>query len=558
MDLLRQLNDFCDATTSGRRIAGELQIAAVRRFQSDLQRSRNADCPFYFDERKAEICIRFIGLLTHSTGDFDRKPFVLEPWQKFIVANLFGWINRATGKRRIRKAHIEIARKNGKTALAAAIALLLLFFDGEGRPEVYSVATERNQSKLCWEEACRFAAKNAWLAERSRVVESRYTMHGPDSGVFTALGADGGGTDGKNPSGCVFDEIHEFKTKKSLKLWSKMRTGSGMRKQPLFVTITTAGDKLSELWKSERKYAAAVAKGEHVDDSLFSFICCLDDEDDIFDESNWPKANPGLYSIKDPTEMRDWATAARVNPTVEHDLKRYHCNLLVEPVAKAISAASWASGAKPLPDLSGRICFGGIDIGTRDDLAAFWLTFPPENKRTGIFYTLGWAFCPADGERDLTKDDWPKWIENGSLIVTPGKETSFDAIIEQVTFAKAKYKLKAVALDPNNATQLGQDIEKLSIEVVGHGQRAQHYNEPLRSLKSAVNEGRVIHGDDPLMNWCIGNMVAKIAAGLMRPAKESSAEKIDPAVAFLMSYSIATLGTGSSKQTDGEARVRYA
>ena len=359
-----------------------------------------------------------------------------------------------------------------------------------------------------------------------------------------------------NPSCVLFDELHEWKNEGHLKLWDKLRTGSATRAQPLFLTITTAGDTKSYLWKSERKYAEAVSRGEQSDDSVFAFICCLDKDDDILDEANWIKGNPGLYTIKDPTEIRGLATEAMINATAERQLKRYHCNLMVEPTAQGISAAVWAKGNTPLPDLSGRICYGAIDLGWLDDLAAFWLIFPPPNLTTGTYYTLGWAFCPQHGARDLATGDWQKWISEGLLIATDGNQTDIEAIRSAVKAAKAKYKIKAIALDQNNARQFGQELTKEGYDVVGHGQKGIHYNEPLRSLKAACNEGRVIHGGNPLLAWAVENMVVAISGGLMRPAKEHSRDKIDPAVAMIMGWSIATLGTGQKDK--GDARVRYA
>lgn len=556
MDVLRTLNDYCDDVLTGRRVAGRQQIAAVERFKRDLKRAQEPGCPYYFDVRKATIAIRFIALLEHTTGKFDRTPFILENWQVFIVANLFGWRWKETGKRRFRKAHIEIGRKNGKTGLAAAIALVLFVMDGESRAEVYVAATKRAQSKLCWQEAERFRGRNGWLAERISSTPSEYLMTGLDDSIFRALGGDGGGDDGLNPSAVIFDEIHEWKNEGHLKLWDKMRTGSSARSQPLFITITTAGDTKSYLWKSERKYAEAVARGEQIDDTLFVFICALDPDDDILDPANWPKANPGLDTIKDRTDMEALANEARINPTAERQLKRYHCNLMVEPTAQGISAAVWKKGNKPLPDLSGRICFGAIDLGWRDDLAAFWLVFPPPAKSLGDWYTLGWALCPQQGTRDLSQGDWQQWMNEGLLIATDGATTDVEQLKALVKAARQKYKLQGIALDGNNARQLGTELETSGLIVVEHGQKGIHYNEPLRSLKATCNEGRLIHGDNPLLNWCIGNMVVAISGGLMRPAKEHSRDKIDPAVAMIMAYSLALFGPGKNTNK-GEARVRF-
>lgn len=557
MSCLRDLNDFAQSVITGQRVTGQLQRAAVQRFLNDLKRSQQPDCPYFFDERRANIAIKFIGLLKHTTGEHANKPFKLECWQQFIVGNLFGWRWKDTGKRRFRKAHIEIGRKNGKTALVAAIALLCLVMDGEPRPEVYSVATKRSQSKLSLEEADRFRKGNVWLKEQIRSVPSLYLMTGPEDSVFKALSGEGGGEDGLNPSGVIFDEVHEWKKEGHLKLWEKMRTGSSTRAQPLFITITTAGDTKSHLWKAERKYAEAVAQGHQSDDSLFSFVCCLDPDDDIFDPENWIKANPGLDTIKPRRDIEELVAQARFDPAVERQLKRYHCNLMVEPTAQGISAAVWKKGAKPLPNLDGRICFGAVDLGWLDDLAAFWLVFPPDDKLKGTWYTLGWAFCPLNGVRDLSQGDWPTWRNEGLLLATEGSETDIKQIKETISTARKRYKLRAVAIDPNNARQLGQELEETGLEIVAHGQKGIHYNEPFRSLKSCCNEGRFHHGDNKLLDWAVQNMVAAVSGGLMRPAKEHSRDKIDPAVAMLMAWSIATLGTGTKKK-QGEARIRYA
>ena len=555
MSFAATIHNYCREVTSGRRVVGMYERAAVQRYLDDLERAKGNRCSFYFDQTAAERALRFAPLVQHTTGKFAGKPFVQEDWQQFIDWNLFGWRRRDNGTRRFRHAHIEIARKNGKTLKAAELSLLTFLFDGERRAEVYCVATKRAQSKLVWIEANRMRGRSGFLRSAIRTVPSEYTMHAvSDGGILKALGGDGGGDDGLNPSVVIFDELHEFKNKGHRDLWDKMRTGSSAREQPLFIVITTAGDSQSELWKAQRKYCEDVVLGDFLDDSQFVFICSLDPDDDPLDPDNWRKANPGLGTIKNESDIRELAERARCDPDAMHQLLRYHCNLMVESVNQAIPLATWDLGNKPLPILSGRICHGGLDLGWRDDLAAFALVFPPLSD-TGDYIVKVWAFCPADGKRDLTREPWAGWIRSGLLTVTPGNVTDVSAIYHVIDEARKMYTLKSVALDGNNAREFGTNLVTKGLQVYEHAQTGKAYNEPMRKLIEVCSQGRMIHGGQELLRWAVGNMIAATNQGLMRPDKEHSREKIDPAVAMLMAFSEAVFHAGREETKEAKIRI---
>lgn len=556
MEVLKTLHRYCESVLSGKRVAGQHVKNACQRFLNDLIRFSEPGSPYYFDEKKASVALRFPQLLVHTTGKFDGKPFLLCDWQQFIVANLWGWRRRDDGTRRFATCHIEMGRKNGKTALVAVLAWMALVLDGEARAEVYAVATKRAQSKLSWEEANRMRGRNDWLSSRFKATPSEYEIIGLlDGAKFKALGGDGGGDDGLNPYLVIFDELHEWKSEGHMKLWDKMRTGSSARSQKLFITITTAGDTKSKLWQSERKYAEQVAAGTLIDDTCFAFVCALDPDDDIFDPENWPKANPGLDTICKRSDIEELAQKARTDPRAEQQLKRYHCNLMVEPLAQGISAAVWARGSSAVPDLTGRVCHGGLDLGWRDDLASFGLVFPPDDKAKGKYYCLSWSFCCSGGARDLSKDSWPDWIKSGLLQVTPGPTTDWTAIVQLIDTLTKKYRIKSIALDGANARETGVTLAAKGHTVWEHGQTAKHYNEPIRSLIQVCTEGRFVHGDNPLLAWAISNMLTQTQQGLIRPSKEHSRDKIDPAVAIIMGYS-QCLFHGIGKKETGEPRIR--
>lgn len=550
MNAVVEINAYCTAVLNGSIAAGRWERAAVQRYRDDLQRAREAGSPIYFDQSKAERALKLFPLLEHTTGKFNGKPFYLEPWQQFIVWNIYGWYRTDDRTRRFRKFYIEIGRKNGKTALAAAICHLEFSFVGEARPEIYCVATKRAQSKLVWEEANRMRGRSAYLRNRITSTPSEYTMKEPGGGVFKALGGDGGGDDGLNPSVVLFDEIHEYKTKGHMDLWDKMHTGSDSRLQPIFGYITTAGDKRSVLWQKQRKYAEQVATGEVFDDSLFAFICALDPDDDEFDPDNWRKANPGLDTIKKRSGIAELAAQARHDPTAHHQLLRYHCNRMVESTNQFIPSRIWQLGNKPLPPLSGRICHGAADLGWRDDLAAFALVFPPLADG-GDWFAKVWAFIPEESRRDLSKLPWSGWRDSEQLIVTSGNTTDTGAIYSVIQDCRDTYNLKSIGLDGNNAREFGTTLTAKGLSVDEIGQQSNQMNEPMRKLLELCTAGKFIHGGDSetLLSWCVGNMIARTSNGLVRPDKEASKDKIDPAVAIVMAVRQCLFADDPSKQS---------
>lgn len=557
MNAGQRVQEYVDGVLSGDIVAGELQRRAVRRYVDDLKRARKKNAPFYFDTQTAEIaCAFFPAVLIHSSAEFVGRPFELLPDQLFIVWNLWGWRRRADGTRRFRSCHIEAARKWGKTAFIAGLCLLAFLLDREARPEIYCTATKRNQSKLVWEEIDRFRVASPSLSKRLSVKASEYTIAKADRGIIKALGADGGGSDGLFPHFVTFDELHEWKTAAHLKLWAKLRTGSAARRQPFFATITTAGDDQSKLWLSERAYAVKVLNGDVQDDALFAFVLCLDDDDDIFDEDNWPKAQPHLGITAKWDDYRQLALKAASDEGTRRDFERYYCNRRVESVNRAISDIAWNLGGGDLPVLSGRIVHGGVDLGWRDDLAALGLCFPP--RRAGEPYAIkAQAFVPADCKRDLTEQPIAGLIRSKHVIVTPGNTTDVQAIHAAVQEAREIYTLKSVAIDPNNARQFGTELVSKGIQTYEFGQQARNWNEPFREFLRLMAAGKISHGNDPLLSWCQQNLMAWTSGdGLMKPSKQASTEKIDPLVAVLMAFSEAMFYASRDGNTGDGPRVR--
>ncbi len=526
---------------SGRIATGNLVKCAVRRHVDDLKNA--GERGFYFDEKIAQEAVDFFpDLCRHSKGEWAGRPMTLEPWQKFIVAMIFGWRRKADGMRRFLDAFIEIARKNGKSTLCASLGLLLLTcdFPVEQGAEVYATATKKDQAKIIFNESRRMVQQSPDLREYCKVHVNSISLDLTNS-FYQPLGSDSDGTDGLNPHAVIMDEIHAWQ-ERHREFYEKLTSGGGSRRQPLSISITTAGNDKSEIWKERHGYAERVAlsveSGAVMDDRFFAFVACIDKDDDPFDESNWIKANPNLGVSVSADYLRNQATRAKNDPTQLNSFKRYHMNVMVSSSEKAIEADLWAACGGELSNLINRECYAGVDIGTRDDFASVSLVFPFDEEGEKRWEVLSWSFIHAESKRDLTLFPFSKWIDEGSLIVTPGKSTDIATIQAKILELAKIYEIRSVAFDPNNARQLSQELENEGLPVFPFQQSAKKYNEPLTSYLNAIAEKTLRHDGDGLLAWQASNLVVKSNSQKQwMPDKSSSDEKIDAQVATIMAFS---------------------
>jgi phage terminase large subunit-like protein len=313
----------------------------------------------------------------------------------------------------------------------------------------------------------------------------------------------------------------------------------GKRRQPLAVTITTAGDEKSEIWKEQHGACEKVLGGVYADDALFAFIAEIDPEDDPCDPACWPKANPNLGICVKPDYLIRLAEKARFDPAAKHILTRYHCNRMVLSSSKPITPEIWSRGAGPLPDLDRRLCHGGLDLGWRDDLAAFYLAFPITENGVTRYAFRGRCWIPSETPRELSREPWATWIRQGWLTVTDGNTTDPESILKFILECKQRYDLKTIALDPNNARSVATElVNARGLIVYEFYQTCRKYNEPTREFLRLLTEGLIQHGDDPLLSWAASNLILRHdASDYVMPAKHKSDDKIDPIVASLMAFS---------------------
>ena len=542
---------YIDGVLSGRRVAGKLEIAACQRHRDDLKNAKKKG--LRFDEAKANRAIDLARCLRHFDGEWDGRPFELEPFQKFMVWCLFGWVRVSDDLRRFRTAFISLGSGNGKTPFAAYLLILGMLFDSppEPRAECFAISTKETQAKRVFDDVAAFRSKLPSLIERIELYKK--SMYAPSTGAnLTIIGAEGTVDDGMRPHLVIVDELHWFRNHHRPTL-DIIKSKMHKRRQPLLIYITTAGNEQSHVWIDEYNFARRVVERDNQieADDLFVFIAQIDDDDDPFDEANWPKANPMLApGVLKIDTIRSTAARAQVDPSEKNRFVRLLMNRRVTSKHKVITSEMWATGNAELPDLAGLTGHAGLDLGQKDDLAALAYAFPLEplvipatkdtpatSKRRIAVKVRCWV--PADGKRDLTAEPWASWIAGGYLEVTHGKVTDVEAIYRALEQDRESFGIRTIAMDPNNCQAPGVHIQtNIGIKSYWFGQFCGKYNEPVTELLTMLHEGRLIHGGNPLLAWCAMNLILKTdSKGYRMPDKERSEEKIDAVVASLMALS---------------------
>jgi phage terminase large subunit-like protein len=515
---------------------------AARRHLDDL--SAGPRRGLRFDPAAGAHALEFFGFLHHSKGEWAGQRFTLEPWQQFIVWCLFGW-KRADGTRRFRTAHVEVARKNGKSTLVAGVGLFLFFADGEPGAEVYCAATKRDQARIVFSEALRMRNSSPSLAKR--IVKYHDNMNIPaTASKFEPLGSDIDTLDGLNVHAAIVDELHAHKTRF---VWDVLDTATASRRQPLMFAITTAGfDRESVCWY-QHEYCEKVLDGIQADDSLFAFIAALDDDDEWQDETLWPKANPNLNVSVKLDDLRRKAHKAAGDPSALNSFLRLHLNRWTQTDVRWMPLDAWnacagfaAGDPRELrrnveTSLSGRRCFGGLDLSSNTDLSAFVLIFPPVED-DGRYIALPTFWMPADNVRRRVSEDrlpYDVWIREGFINETPGNVVDYAFIRAYILRARDRFDIEEVAYDPWNALETATRLKDEGLTMVEVKQNFAGLSNATKELMGLVLGKRLAHLGNPVLRWMATNVVINTnEEGFIRPNRKKSREKIDGIVALIM------------------------
>ena len=527
---------------AGRILTSHQVRLACERHLDDL--AVGAKRGIYFDQAAGQHVIDFFQFLRHSKGEWAGHSFELQPWQQFILWSIFGW-KRQDGARRFRTAHVEIARKNGKSTLAAGIGLYLFFADNEPGAEVYCAATKRDQARIVFSEAIRMRDASPSLAKR--IAKFRDNMNVPGTASkFEPLGADRDTMDGLNIHAALVDELHAHKT---ADVWDVLNTATAARRQPLMFAITTAGfNRQSVCWR-QHEYCEKVLEGIQHDDTLFAYIAALDPKDDWENEATWIKANPNLGVSVKADDLRRKAKRAKADPSALNSFLRLHLNQWTQTDTRWMPLDKWNAcsgfpGADPKrireqlePELAGRRCFAGLDLSSKVDLTALVLLFPPieADPRWIVLPTL---WMPEDNVQKRVKQDrvpYDVWIREGFIDQTEGNVIDYDRIKAHIVRARDRFQIEELAFDPWNATQLATQLQAEGLTMVEFRQGFGSLSGPTKELMALVLGQKLAHLGNPVLRWMASNIVVKSdEAGNLKPNKEKSAEKIDGIVALIM------------------------
>jgi len=507
-----------------------------------------------FSEEQADRAVRFIESLTHTKGKWAGVPFSLYPWQRDdIVRPLFGNL-REDGTRQYRKAYIEIPRKNGKSELAAAVALKLLLSDGEPGAEIYGAAKDSDQAALVFNVAARMVRQSSRLSAATKIVDSQKRIVFPKQGSFyRAIPADAGGSHGFDASGIVFDELH---TQPNRELWDVLTTSTGSRRQPLVFAITTAGYDRNSICYEQHDYAEKVLNAVIDDPSYFAFIRSAPDAADWQDEEVWARANPALGEFRNIEEMRDFAREAAQVPAKQNTFRRLYLNQWTQQADRWLDLSAWdaSAGVVDAANLAGRRCYAGLDLASTTDIAALTLVFPP-TAEDGDFQVLPFFWIPAGNIADRERRDrvpYSQWIGQGLIDATPGDVIDYSAIRLKLEALRERYNIREIAFDRWGATQLAQELDAAGATVIPFGQGFASMSPPTKELMNLVVSRRLRHGGHPVLRWMADNMVVKQdPAGNLKPDKSKSTEKIDGMVALVMALDRATRHKTSVYETRG-------
>lgn len=491
----------------------------------------------HYDKKKADRAVTFIENLCHTKGKWAGTPFWLLPWQEQLIRDIFG-IVKPDGNRQFRTAFVEICKKVGKSELAAAVALYLLYADNEPSAEVYGAAADRQQASIVFDVAKQMVEMSPALMKRSKLMgATKRIVNYSNAGYYQVLSAEVGGKHGFSVSGLVFDEIH---TQPNRQLYDVLTKGSSdARQNPLHFIITTAGNDRHSIAYELHTKAVDILEGRRVDPTFYPVVYGLKDDEDWEDEANWYKVNPSLGYTVDIERLRDAYREAKQNPADEITFKWLRCNMWVSSTVAWIPEAIYMRGNEPIDmdALAGRDCYAGLDLSSTGDITALVLIFPPRDEEEK-YVLLPYFWIPEETiPRRVKANSVPYdiWEKQGYIMSTEGNVIHYDFIEKFIMDLSEKYHILEIAVDRWNATQMIQNLEGEGFTIVPFGQGFSSMSAPTKEFYRLLMEGRIIHGGNPVLRWMAGNVVIDTdPAGNIKVTKAKSKEKIDGIVAAIM------------------------
>jgi len=513
-----------------------------------------------YDKDKADRAVMFIENLCHTKGEWAGKPFKLLPWQETIIRDLFGVV-KPDGTRQFNTAYIEIAKKQGKSELAAAVALYLLCADGEQRAEVYGCAADRQQAGIVFSVAADMVRLSPALSKRVKILESQKRLvYRPTNSVYQVLSSESYSKHGFSVSGLVFDELH---TQPNRKLFNVMTKGSGdARRQPLYFLITTAGDDTQSVCYEQHQKAEAILEGKKHDSTFYPVIYGAKMDEDWTDEDVWKRVNPSLGVTVGIDKIRATCESAKQNPAEENSFRQLRLCQWVKQSVRWMNMQVWDKCAFVVDEssLEGRVCYAGLDLSSTNDITAFVLVFPPAED-DDKYIVLPYFWLPEDTVSQRVRSanvPYDVWVKKGLLKITDGNVVDYAYIEKFIDELGTRFNIREIAYDRWGATQMSQNLERLGFSVVPFGQGFASMSPPTKELMRLTLSEKIAHGGNDVLRWMADNIFVRTdPAGNIKPDKEKSNEKIDGIVSLIMALdrAIRCEGETHSKIHDGEGVI---
>lgn len=506
----------------------------------------NPDSEWEYDEDKGKHAIDFIEqYCKHSKGNMGGKPFILELWQKALIAAMFGIVHKIDGYRKYQVIILIVARKNGKSTLAAAITLYLLIADGELGPEIYAVATKKDQAKIIWLEAKRMVQKSPTLRKRIKALVAEMVSSFND-GTFKPLGRDSETIDGLNVHGAALDEIHAWK---DMNLYDVVVDGISSRDNPMIFVTSTAGTVRESVYDRLYDESEMVINGYddpegYKDERLLPIIYELDERKEWIDETAWKKANPGLGTIKKTDSLEQKVNKAKANARLVRNLVCKDFNI------RETSGEAWLTFEQlnnqekfDIEKLKPRYAIGGADLSSTTDLTCATVIFMLPNDEKIYVEQMYWL--PEDLLLKRTKEDgipYDQWKEQGYLRTSEGNKVHYRDVTEwflEIQNEKDVY-IPWTGYDSWSATYFVEEMKnnfgKESMEEVIQGKKT--LSSPMKSLGADLESKKIIYNNNPILKWNLSNVsYEEDKNGNIQPIKGTNQKKrIDGFASLLDAY----------------------
>jgi phage terminase large subunit-like protein len=535
---------YANDVISGKQLACKYVILACERHVNDLKRAKKKDFEYTFNIELANKWFTLYSYLRLWKGEWAGNEFILEPWQKFIIGSLFGWVRKDNGVRRFKKAYIEMARKNAKTTLMAGIAIGMMTIDGEHGAQVYAGATKEDQAKIVVNDVANIVRNSPIImfdeddgSENFKIYsvngQARRVVFSGSNSFMSPVGRDSKSLDGLDVSCGIIDEYHAHPTDD---LKQVIESGMGARKQPLLCIITTAGFNKQGPCYQYRRMITEVLEGIKHDENTFGIIYTLDDEDDWQNPESWIKSNPNLNVSVKPEFLKTELTDALNQPSKQTAFLTKNLNLWVDAPTVWIPNDVWdaCEDYHTIDELSGE-CYAALDLASTGDITALMLYFPELNYFKPVF------FCPKETASKREKKDsvpYTLWAREGWLNLTDGgggKVTDYNYIKTFLQELNPAIELKRIAFDKWNSSQLINDLKDVGLPCEPYSQALSHMSYPTKEFEKMVMGKQLKHDGSPVMAWMMKNVALMTDSNdNIKIDKKKSHEKVDGPVSAVM------------------------